>query len=197
MVQKSLNRCNKINKNIKLKGKIVNIPSLNKTFIANNNKILFNFNNVNKQNLSKIFINRYLLKKIINFLTKKGKKTVARKILKKIFINLREISNKNPYIILYLALNNLKPHLETRKMRKAGRIEEIPVPLKKKRQTFLVFKWFFLGLKVNKLKNLKCFNLLTKEILDLSNNSGNSITFKKNSISNAYKNRAIYHYRWC
>lgn len=197
MVQKSLNRCNKINKNIKLKGKIINIRSLNKTFLYNNRNLLFNFKSLNKQNLSKIFINRYLLKKIINFLTKKGKKTLARKILKKIFINLREISLKNPYIILYLALNNLKPHLETRKMRKAGRIEEIPVPLKKKRQTFLVFKWFFLGLKVNKVKNLKCFTLLTKEILDLSNNSGNSIIFKKNSISNAYKNRAIYHYRWC
>lgn len=196
MVQKSLNRCNKINKKIKLNGKRIFVSSLNKTFLVNNNKILFNLPYILKKNTSKIFINRYILKKIINFLTKKGKKVLARKILKKIFINLREITGKNPYIILYLALNNLKPHIGTRKMRKAGRIEEVPVPFKKNRQTYLIFKWFFLSIKENKLKNYKCFNLIIKEILDLLNNGGNSIVFKKKLIENAYRNRAICHFRW-
>lgn len=196
MVQKSLKRLEKIKKNIEFEGNLIYFKKLNKIHISEK-KHFVTKNNFNSKYLTKFFINRFVLKKFINMLVKKGKKSKARNILKKTFINIKEITGKNPYIVLFTSLKKLKPYIETKKMRKAGRVEEIPVPLKKRRQSFLMFKWFFLSFRTNKLKTYNVFNLLTKEILDLNKNKGNALGYKKISINTAYRNRAIAHFRWC
>jgi len=140
----------------------------------------------------KLIQKRYILNKLVNLFNKKGKKVKAYHILLNIFLRIRIITKKSPFFFILTAIKKLKPYVKVVKIRKAGKIYEVPVPLNKKKQLFLIFKWIILSIK-NKNNFIKAFS---SEILDIYFKKGNSLKFKKDFIKKAYDNRAITHYRW-
>jgi small subunit ribosomal protein S7 len=147
-----------------------------------------------KNPTNKFIQKRYIIKKLVNLLTKKGKKIKAYRILLKTFIRLRIITQKSPIFLILFCIRSLKHYVKVVKVRKAGKIYEVPVPLNKKKQLFLILTWIIKSAKVkNNLNFVKSFSL---EILDIFYKRGLSIKYKKDFIKKAYENRAITHFRW-
>jgi ribosomal protein S7 len=174
---------NKIKK-IKIKKKKIEPIKLNKNINIPKNIKYLNFK----------ITRRLIIKKILNLIIKKGKKNKAFKILVNILLKIKIITKKSPYLILLSGIKNLKPYVEITKVRKAGKIYEVPVPLTKKKQLFLVLHWM---LSAAKLKNKSNFSkALISEIFDNFFKKGVSIKTKENLVKKIYINRAITHFRW-
>ena len=135
---------------------------------------------------------RYILNKLINLLNKKGKKTKAFRILFQTFLRIRLITKKSPLFLILTAIKKLKPYVKVIKVRKAGKIYEVPIPLNKKKQLFLVLTWIIKTIQ-NDNNFIKSFS---SEIINIFYKKGNSLKYKKEFIKKAYDNRAITHFRW-
>lgn len=74
------------------------------------------------------FIESIFLKKVVNFLIKKGKKNKSLKTVLLVLKNLKHSKIKvlRPYQIIERALNNLKPLLSIQKVRKSSKIFYLP-----------------------------------------------------------------------
>ena len=145
----------------------------------------------------KLKYHRFLIQKLVNNFNKKGKKIKSQKFVKNIFLKIKLCFNKNPIILFAIALKKLKPFIETIKVRKSGKNYEVPVPLKKKRQLFIVLKWFISFIKSQKSYNSKeQFNKFSKEICNLVLNKGLLLNHKKSIMKKCFENRAYSHFRW-
>ena len=144
-----------------------------------------------------LFFHRFLVFKLVNIFNKNGKKVIAIRFVKNIFLKLKLVLKKNPIILFIFLLKRLKPFIEIVKVRKSGKNYEVPVPLKKKRQIYLVFKWF-VGL--IKLQNSKystlAYDNYSKEICKFLLRRGVLVNYKRNLIKKAFVNRAYSHFRW-
>lgn len=115
-----------------------------RVFLKNSNKIKIK---KTKRNFKKKFPNsskqldyiqnRYILKKLLSLLIKKGKKIKAYHLLFKTFIFIKLITGQNPIFFILASIKSVKPYVKTIKVRKGGRVYEVPVPLNKKKQLFL------------------------------------------------------------
>lgn len=83
---------------------------------------------------------RYILRKLINLLIKKGKKIKAYNFLLHVFFKLKIITNISPFLLILTGLKYLKPLVDLIKIRKAGKIYEVPVPFKKTKQLYISIK---------------------------------------------------------
>lgn len=88
---------------------------------------------------------RLIVKKLICLIIKKGKKNKAYNIFLQMLLKIKLITKRSPIIVLLQGLKNLKPFVEVIKVRKAGKVYEVPVPLKKKKQLFLILNWLITG----------------------------------------------------
>jgi ribosomal protein S7 len=136
---------------------------------------------------------RYILNKIINSLIKKGKKNKTYKMILSVFIKLKIITGISPFFFILKGLSYLKPFVDIFRMRKAGKVNEVPISIKKKRQLYFTLKWLLLGIKTR--KGLKFINILITDLINLYFKKGPSFRFKEDLIRKVYKNRAITHYR--
>ena len=143
-----------------------------------------------KKNLN-CLLNKNIFIKIINILTKNGKKTQAEKILLKILVLLKK-NNKNTIKIILTSLENSKPLLilRTQKKRKITRI--IPTPINKKKQ----INYGILNLiNITKKKIKKPMHLqLLNEILNTYNDQGTIIAYKEQLYKTANENKLLTRY---
>lgn len=137
---------------------------------------------------------RYIFKKFINLLNKRGKKIKSYRILLKTFVRIRLITKKSPLFLILHCIKKLKPYVKVVKIRKAGKIYEVPVPLNKKKQLFLVLMWIIKSAKTK--NNVNFVKSLSSEIINIYYKRGISLKYKKEFIKKAYDNRSITHFRW-
>ncbi len=88
----------------------------------------------------------------------------------------------------------MKPYVNIMKVRKAGKVYEVPVPFKKKKQLFIILKWLLNTLKKNNKRGF--LNAFVSEIINLFLKRGSSFKYKTDLIKKVYANRAITHFRW-
>ncbi len=122
---------------------------------------------------------------------KKGKKA---KIEKHFFKLQLKILNKDisSLQVLTLAILNLKPLLELRKVKKKRKNFTVPFPINTRRQISLAIK-----LIKNNIKNKNFFvNILAEELIDCCNNKGFCIKNMRQSHELILRNRIYKHYRW-
>lgn len=147
-----------------------------------------------KKNRLNFIHSRYIIKKFINLLIKKGKKVKVFRFLFNVFLRIRLITRRSPILFFLYAVKQLKPFAKVVKVRKAGKVYDVPTPLSKKKQLFLTLNWL-----VNVIKNQqkkKIENLLSIEVLNVCYNKGDSFKLKKRLIRKVYDNRSILHFRW-
>lgn len=107
----------------------------------------------------------------------------------------RDIFLKNN--ILYQAVENVKPYLELRKVRKGGTTYQVPAIVNQKRQTRLAIKWIIESAEKRKKKNSSCFsNCLVREIVEAFNKTGQPRQKRDEQLKIAEYNRAYTRYRW-
>ena len=99
--------------------------------------------------------------------------------------------------ILYQAVENVKPALELKRVRKGGTTYQVPAIVSQKRQERLAIKWIIEAAKKKKKKNNKSFsNCLVSEILDAFNKTGQPRQRRDEQLKVAEFNRAYTRYRW-
>jgi ribosomal protein S7 len=96
--------------------------------------------------------------------------------------------------VILKSFKNLKSYVELIKIRKAGKVYDVPVPLKKKKQLFLVINSILSTVNNSKVDGFE--KSLTLELLSLFFKKSISLKNKDNLSKKIYLNRAVTHYRW-
>ena len=132
--------------------------------------------------------------KFVNYIMRKGKKTIARKIIYNAFDIVEEKTKQEPLEVFELALKNAAPLLEVKSKRVGGATYQVPREVKGNRKLSLAMRWIILGAKSKKGKPMK--TKLAEELIDASNNAGWAVKKKTNTHRMAEANRAFAHFKW-
>lgn len=132
--------------------------------------------------------------KFINQVMRRGKKTIARKIVYGALDIIKEKTKKDPLEILEQALNNAAPLLEVRPKRIGGATYQVPIEVKGDRRTTLAMRWIIRAAKAKKGKPMK--EKLAEELIAAANNTGAAVKKKNDTHRMAEANRAFAHFAW-
>ncbi|MDD3386437.1 MAG: 30S ribosomal protein S7 [Candidatus Pacebacteria bacterium] len=133
-----------------------------------------------------------LVAKFINQIMLDGKKTIAQKIVYGSFDIIKEQSKKDPLDIFRLAIQNVSPVLEVKPRRVGGATYQVPMEVKGNRKLSLAMKWIITSSRSKKGKAMKF--KLAEELMEASENKGNSVKKKENVHKMAEANRAFAHF---
>jgi len=130
--------------------------------------------------------------KFIHQVMKKGKKSLAQKIVYKCF-NIIEEKEKKPAIEIFnQAIENTSPKVEVRAKRIGGATYQVPFPVNADRATTLAMRWIISAARKQKGKTMK--EKLSDQILDSFKDTGIAIKRKENTHRMAQANRAFAHF---
>ena len=132
--------------------------------------------------------------KFINQVMRKGKKTIARKIVYGAFEIIKEKTKKDPLEIFGTALKNASPLLEVKSKRIGGATYQVPIEVRGDRKLTLSMRWIINGAKQKKGKPMK--EKLAAELMDAANNTGWAVKKKSDTHRMAEANRAFAHFAW-
>lgn len=135
-----------------------------------------------------------IVAKFINQIMKKGKKTIAEKIVYGAFEEIKNKTKKDPLEVFDAALKNAAPLLEVKSKRIGGATYQVPVPVEKNRKLALAMRWIIEAAKSKKGKPMK--EKLAEELIAAAQNTGNAIKKRENVHRMAEANRAFAHFAW-
>ncbi|MFZ2390412.1 MAG: 30S ribosomal protein S7 [Minisyncoccales bacterium] len=138
--------------------------------------------------------NDIMVAKFINQVMTNGKKTIAEKIVYGAFDLIKDQNKKNPLEVFRLAIQNVSPVLEVKPKRVGGATYQVPMEVKGNRKLSLAMKWMINSAKDKKGKAMKF--KLAEELIEASENKGNSVRKKENAHKMAEANRAFAHFAW-
>lgn len=130
--------------------------------------------------------------KFINYLMRKGKKTIAQRILYNAFDIIKDKSKKDPITVFELAIKNVTPNLEVKGRRIGGANYQIPIQVKAERRFILASRWIIQAAKEKKGKPME--QKLAQELMDASNKEGAAMKKRENIQKMADANRAFAHF---
>lgn len=133
--------------------------------------------------------NSTLVSIMINKILLKGKKSLAQHIFYEAMKNIKETTQQDPLEILKKAINNATPIVEVKSRRVGGATYQVPIEVKTDRGNNLAIKFI-----IKSARNRPGKNIITKlgnEILDSSNNIGNSVKKKEELHKMAEANKAF------
>jgi small subunit ribosomal protein S7 len=138
--------------------------------------------------------NDVMVAKFINQIMSDGKKTIAEKIVYGAFDIIEKQTKTEPVNVFRLAIQNVTPVLEVKPKRVGGATYQVPMEVKGNRKLSLAMKWLIISAKSKKGKAMKF--KLAEELIDASENKGNSVKKKENVHKMAEANRAFAHFAW-
>jgi len=138
--------------------------------------------------------NNVVVTKFINQVMRRGKKTIARKIIYRAFDIIKEKTKKEPLEIFETALKNASPLLEVKPKRIGGATYQVPMEVKGERRLTLAMRWIIQAAKSRKGKLMR--EKLAEELIDAANNTGVAIKKKEDTHRMAEANRAFAHFAW-
>ncbi len=135
-----------------------------------------------------------LVARMIAGVMRKGKKTVAERIVYSSMDVLKEKVKEDPVGILKKAVENTKPVLEVKSRRVGGATYQVPVEIRPERRLALSLRWMINFARGRSEKTM--VERLSGEILDAYNNRGLTVKKKEDTHKMAEANKAFAHYRW-
>jgi len=139
-----------------------------------------------------IIYDNVLVSKLVNQVMRKGKKTVAAKIVYQAFDLIKKKTKKEPLDIFEGALKNAAPLLEVRPKRVGGATYQVPVEVRGDRKIALAMRWIIGAAKAKKGKPMA--EKLSEELILAYNNEGSTIKKKLDMHRMAEANRAFAHF---
>nr|QYB18952.1 ribosomal protein S7 [Climaconeis sp.] len=152
--------------------------------------------NISKKRLPLIdeIYSSYLVSLLISRILKSGKKTIAKNIVYQSFSIIKQKTNKNPLIIFEKAIKNASPIVEIKSRRIGGSTYQVPVEVNSFRATNLSLRWI---IKYSSQRGGRSMSIkLANEIIDTSNDIGNTIKKKEETHRMAEANKAFAHFRY-
>ncbi|MCK5055210.1 MAG: 30S ribosomal protein S7 [Candidatus Aminicenantes bacterium] len=138
--------------------------------------------------------NSSIIAKLINNVMFSGKKALAQKIVYGAMDVAKEKLKEDPLKVVLKAIENVRPHVETRSRRVGGATYQVPMDVRKERSYSLGLRWLVLNARGRGGKSFR--EKLVGEIIDAYNKKGGAIKKKETVHKMAESNRAFAHYRW-
>ena len=132
--------------------------------------------------------------KFINRLMKRGKKSIAQRIIYSSMDKIQEKTKENPIDVFKKALTNATPLIEVKARRIGGSTYQVPVEVKPDRGQALGSCWLIESARKRSGKSM--IEKLTNEIMDASNGIGASCKKREDTHKMAEANKAFAHYRY-
>lgn len=130
--------------------------------------------------------------RFINYIMKRGKKAIARKIFNETLKLISKKTNQDPEKIFKTAIENIKPQMEVKPKRIGGAVYQIPLEVRPERQLALAFRWILTAARGRKGSNM--YERLAQELVDASNEQGIAIKKKFDTEKMAQANKAFAHF---
>ena len=130
--------------------------------------------------------------RFINYLMRKGKKSVAEEIFYKTMENIKKETKTEPLTIFEKAIENATPLLEVTSKRVGGANYQVPREVRPERKFLLACRWIIEGARTKKGKAMD--QKLAEELIAASKNDGYAIKKKQNVHRMAEANRAFAHF---
>jgi small subunit ribosomal protein S7 len=138
-----------------------------------------------------------LVTKFINCIMRSGKKTIAQKHVYKAMDLIQSKTKKEPFEILRMAVENVKPKMEVRPRRVGGAAYQVPMEVRGDRRESLAVRWIISAAKSRPNRQYHFFyEKLAAELIDALNNTGVAIKKKEDTHRLAEANKAFAHFRW-
>lgn len=138
--------------------------------------------------------NSPLVQSFINHLMKKGKKSVAARILYDTFDLIEAHAKRDPVEVFEQAIKNTSPILEVKPRRVGGATYQVPMEVLPDRRLALSMRWILTAARARPGKSM--VEKLVGELMDAANNTGAAIRKREETHKMAEANRAFAHYRW-
>jgi small subunit ribosomal protein S7 len=138
--------------------------------------------------------NSIIIKKFINKLNFRGKKSLAEKIIYQAMDVLKEKTKENPVKVVTQAVDKVRPLLEVKPRRVGGATFQVPVEVKPDRSYSLALRWIINYARQRKGKPMS--QKLAEELLDAYQGQGAATKKREDTHKMAEANRAFAHYRW-
>ena len=135
-----------------------------------------------------------LVAKFINYVMRKGKKSVAQRVVYKTFDTMQQKYQVEPLATFDFAIKNASPALEVKAKRIGGATYQVPREVRGERKTQLAFTWI-----INAARNKKgrpMHEKLAEELMAASKNEGIAVKKKMDMHRMAEANKAFAHFAW-
>ena len=133
-----------------------------------------------------------VVSQFINKVMKRGKKTIAQKIVYDSFNIIKEKTQKGPLEIFIKAIENVTPLLEVKPKRVGGATYQVPMEVRQERKLDLAIKWILDAARNKKGKGMAI--KLSEELMAASNNEGSAMKKKADTHRMAEANKAFAHF---
>jgi len=137
--------------------------------------------------------NSVAVQRFINRVMLDGKKQMAEKL---VYEGMQKAADKlkvqNPIDVFDKAMENVKPHVETRSRRVGGANYQIPFEVKGQRQSHLTIMWFVAAARAK--KGMSMADRIAAELVDAYNETGTAVKKREDAHKMADANRAFAHF---
>ena len=138
-----------------------------------------------------------MLAKFINMVMRRGKKSVAERIVYGALNRIAERTGNDEQRALETlsqALENIKPAVEVKSRRVGGATYQVPVEVRATRRETLAMRWAIEAARVRSEKTMAL--RLAHELMDAAENRGAAVKKREDTHRMADANKAFAHYRW-
>lgn len=137
-----------------------------------------------------------LVAKLINYIMRDGKKTVAQAQIYNAF-DIMSQKGEDPLKAFDKAVQNIGPKVEVKARRIGGANYQVPVEVKHERRMALALRWMIEAARKRSNKEYHSFSeKLAAEMLAAMNNEGEAVRKREVALKQAEANKAFSHFRW-
>jgi small subunit ribosomal protein S7 len=135
-----------------------------------------------------------LVGKFINHVMRRGRKSVAERVVYGAFDEMKKTAGGDPVKIFEAAIENVAPTLEVRSRRIGGANYQVPIEVRPERRITLAMRWILEAARSRRGKPMA--EKLAEELLAASKNEGAAIKKKLDTHRMAEANKAFAHFAW-
>jgi small subunit ribosomal protein S7 len=140
--------------------------------------------------------NNLFVAKLINYIMRDGKKTVAQQQVYNA-LTILEQKGQKPMEAFEKAIANIGPKVEVKARRIGGANYQVPVEVKHERRMALALRWMIDAARKRPNKEYHTFaEKLAAEMLAALNNEGEAVRKREVALKQAEANKAFSHFRW-
>ena len=133
-----------------------------------------------------------LVAKFVNNVMRRGKKSVAERILYGALDIIQERAKEDPLKLFEKSVNNVKPIIEVKSRRVGGATYQVPTEVRPERRTALAIRWLINYAKDRSEKSME--EKLAGELIDAANNRGGAVKKREDVHKMAEANKAFAHF---
>ncbi|MBI2096565.1 MAG: 30S ribosomal protein S7 [Candidatus Sungbacteria bacterium] len=134
------------------------------------------------------------VEKLINYVMKKGKKSIARDIVYDALEILEKETQKPAIAAFEEAMRNVSPVVEVKSRRIGGANYQVPREVRGERRTALAYRWLLEAARKKTGKPMAA--KLAGELILATKNEGNAVKKKLDTHRMAEANKAFAHFAW-